>query len=352
MRRAASAFSLRPGMETSMYESLLTDFDIQRIMDSGQVFRIRPLTAADGRDGFLAAAGNRAVLIRQRPEPEGRMRVWFSCTEEEFEDFWKDYFDLDRDYGSIRRSVDPKDSFLSDAVRFGYGIRILRQDLWETIVSFLISQNNNITRIRRSIEALCARYGEPILPDGLAGLSEASALFDTSSLFTASGRSDTSGRSGASGRSDASGCSDVSGLFAFPTPEAIAGGGETGLEGLGLGYRDKYIFRMALRCAGPEGRSWLERLRESSREEAMELLLREFGIGKKVADCICLFALHYVDAFPVDTHMKQILAACYPEGFPFGRYEGYAGILQQYLFYYKLRCPQLIPSQAGASARK
>ena len=68
MRRAASAFSLRPGMETSMYESLLTDFDIQRIMDSGQVFRIRPLTAADGRDGFLAAAGNRAVLIRQRLE--------------------------------------------------------------------------------------------------------------------------------------------------------------------------------------------------------------------------------------------------------------------------------------------
>ena len=323
-----------------MYESLLTDFDIQRIMDSGQVFRIRPLTAADGRDSFLAAAGNRAVLIRQRPEPEGWMRVWFSCTEEEFEDFWKDYFDLDRDYGSIRRSVDPKDSFLSAAVRFGYGIRILRQDLWETIVSFLISQNNNITRIRRSIEALCARYGEPILPDGLAGLSDASRRSDASRLFTASGRSDTSGRS------------DVSGLFAFPTPEAIAEGGETGLEGLGLGYRDKYIFRMALRCAGPEGRSWLERLRESSREEAMELLLREFGVGKKVADCICLFALHHVDAFPVDTHMKQILAARYPEGFPFGRYEGYAGILQQYLFYYKLRCPQLIPSQDGASARK
>ena len=72
MRRAASAFSLRPGMETSMYESLLTDFDIQRIMDSGQVFRIRPLTAADGRDSFLAAAGNRAVLIRQRPVPRRR----------------------------------------------------------------------------------------------------------------------------------------------------------------------------------------------------------------------------------------------------------------------------------------
>ena len=85
---------------------------------------------------------------------------------------------------------------------------------------------------------------------------------------------------------------------------AIAEGGETGLEGLGLGYRDKYIFRMALRCAGPEGRGWLERLRESSREEAMELLLQEFGIGKKVADCICLFALHHVDAFPVEADQQ------------------------------------------------
>lgn len=302
-----------------MYERMLTDFDIHRIMDSGQVFRIRPLSTEVSRGSrengcFLAAAGSRAVLIWQEPESEGRTRVRFSCSEEEFEGFWKDYFDLDRDYGSIRRSVDPKDAFLSEAVRFGYGIRILRQDLWETIISFLISQNNNITRIRRSIEALCARYGETVSPDGLPDLRAASAL------------------------------------SAFPTPEAIVEGSEKGLEGLGLGYRDRYIFRMALRCTGPEGRSWLETLRESSREEAMKLLLQEYGIGKKVADCICLFGLHHVDAFPVDTHMKQILVACYPDGFPFSRYEGYAGILQQYMFYYKLRCPQLIPAKAGASA--
>ena len=83
--------------------------------------------------------------------------VEFSCTEEEFLSFWHNYFDLSLDYGAIKETVDPEDAFLQAAVAYGSGIRILRQDLWETIISFLISQNNNITRIRRSIEALCAK---------------------------------------------------------------------------------------------------------------------------------------------------------------------------------------------------
>lgn len=296
-------------MEIPMYERILTDFDIRTILNSGQVFRIRPLlrdsgfSAAAG-ETFLAAAGSHAVLIRQKPEAEGRMRVSFSCTEEEFSDFWNGYFDLNRDYEAIRRSVDPGDSFLTSAVRCGRGIRILRQDLWETIISFLVSQNNNITRIRRSLEALCERYGEKI-PVNAFPDSPSASLTDAS-------------------------------VHAFPSPEAVLEGGPDGLEGLGLGYRDKYIFRMAQRCVGQEGREWLSLLRKGSYEDALALLLREYGIGKKVADCICLFALHHVDAFPVDTHMKQILSAFYPEGFPFSRYEGYAGILQQYMFYYKL----------------
>ena len=315
-----------------MYERILTDFDIRTIMDSGQVFRIRPLPrngapASGAETGnspsaagvplsaagnplstagktFLAAAGKHAVLIRQKPESEGRMQVSFSCTEEEFSDFWSSYFDLDRDYEAIRRSVDPADAFLTSAIRCGYGIRILRQDLWETIISFLVSQNNNITRIRRSLEALCERYGVKI---------SINAFSDGPDAFLAGGS-----------------------VHAFPSPEAVLEGGPDGLNGLGLGYRDKYIFRMAQRCAGPQGREWLDLLQKSSYEDALALLLKEYGIGKKVADCICLFALHHVDAFPIDTHMKQILAAFYPDGFPFSRYEGYAGILQQYMFYYKL----------------
>ena len=318
-----------------MYERIQTDFDIHTIKDSGQVFRIRPLSAeetaaaSEGSDGaswgtdgiFLAAAGKHAVFIRQQTEQEGRVRLFFSCTEAEFSEFWENYFDLGTDYGAIRRSVNPKDAFLSSAVRFGYGIRILRQDLWETIISFLISQNNNITRIRRSIEALCARYGKPCAPAVLPAAMTGSP-------------SDTPAPK----------------VHAFPTPEAILAEPDS-LSELGLGYRDKYILRMAQRCAGPSGREWLQRLQESSYEDALRLLLAEYGIGKKVADCICLFGLHHVEAFPIDTHVRQILAACYPDGFPFDRYDGFAGILQQYMFYYKLQAKKIQEDDADGRNR-
>ena len=294
-----------------MFEISAREFDLPSIMDSGQAFRIRQL----GNGEFLVVAGNRAGTIRQEtaarqeiavgggPERNApqtgkwwkseEVRLLFSCSRGTFEEFWRDYFDLERDYGAIRRSIDPSDTFLLEAAEYGRGIRILHQDLWETIVSFLISQNNNILRIRRSIEALCRRYGKKI------------------EISAAEGES----------------------CYSFPIPEAIAEGGLDGLQGLGLGYRDKYILEMARRCAGAAGQEWLNLLAGSGYEEARRLLLAEFGIGKKAADCICLFALRHVEAFPVDTHIRRILEAHYPAGFPFERYEGYAGILQQYLFF-------------------
>ena len=283
-----------------MFEIQTGEFDLSAIMDSGQVFRIRQLS----EDTFLAAAGKRAAIIRQeriRQEDAGdgaqEVRLLFSCGQEEAEGFWKDYFDLDRDYGAILRSIDPADAYLREAARRGRGVRILHQDLWETIVSFLISQNNNILRIRRSIEALCERYGELVDIPGTEGKR----------------------------------------CFSFPDPKAVAEGGPEGLQGFGLGYRDKYILKMAQRCSTREGKAWLKQLEGSSYEEAVQLLTAEFGIGKKVADCVCLFALGHVEAFPVDTHIRQILEAHYPDGFPFRRYEGYAGILQQYLFFAELK---------------
>lgn len=274
-----------------MYEISIEDCDLEKIMDSGQVFRIRKME--DG--SFLAMAGKRAIRIRQ----EGT-RLLFSCTQDEFLGFWQDYFDLPTDYAAIRHSIDPADAYLTAAASFGRGIRILRQDLWETILAFLISQNNNISRIQNSLEALCTRYGARIEPE-----------WSSSAIH----------------------CSEK--LYAFPTPESLCSGGLEGLHGLGLGYRDKYILKMAERCCGPTGKEWLKKLSACGYEEAMNLLLQEYGIGRKVADCICLFSLHHVDAFPIDTHVRQILDMHYPEGFPFSRYQGYAGILQQYLFYYR-----------------
>lgn len=290
-----------------MYQTILKDFDIRMLMGSGQVFRIAPC----GEDCYTVTAGDHFVCLRCAGHQDAgcgkdEAFVEFSCTEEEFLSFWHNYFDLSLDYGAIKETVDPEDAFLQAAVAYGSGIRILRQDLWETIISFLISQNNNITRIRRSIEALCAKFGEKLDTDGH------SMSFPEDRPFT-----------GAS-------------FYSFPTPEAIIASGLDGLQDLGLGYRDKYILAMAKRCSGAPGQEFLASLEQADYDGAQAILMGEFGIGRKVADCICLYGLHHIGAFPVDTHVKQILASFYPDGFPFRRYEGFAGIIQQYMFYYKL----------------
>ncbi len=133
--------------------------------------------------------------------------------------------------------------------------------MWETLVSFLISQQNNIVRIRRCIDNLCERYGERRLSDG--------------------------------GRM----------YCGFPGPEALAGLGEDELMACNLGYRSKYVVRAAKQVAS--GEMDLDRVSKMSYGEAKEELLKLFGVGEKVAECICLFALHHLEAFPVDTHISQ-----------------------------------------------
>lgn len=174
----------------------------------------------------------------------------------------------------------PRDAYLQAAVAYGWGMRILRQDLWEVIVSFIVSQNNNIPRIRKNLRDLCAMQGG-----------------------------------------------------AFPTPVALAAAQPETLRALGLGYRAEYLCAAGAHFAQADA---LDALRAMSYPEAHTALRAVKGVGPKVADCICLFGLHHVDAFPVDTHVKQILSAHYPKGFPFRRYAGCAGILQQYMFYYDL----------------
>ena len=160
------------------------------------------------------------------------------------------------------------------------------------IITFLISQNNNVSRIRNSVEILCSQLGER---RSLAG----GAVY-----------------------------------YAFPQPEAVLEAGMKRLGSMGLGYRDKYIMKMAESVA--KGDLNLDALRSAGYEEAHQMLTAQYGIGKKVADCVCLFGLHHVDAFPVDTHIKKILYRFYPDGFPYENYRGVLGIIQQYMFYYDL----------------
>lgn len=275
-----------------MITRVITHLDLSQIAASGQCFTWRRWDAPEGLKRYTISALGRVLAAEQAGE-----QFSFSCCEEEFESVWRGYLNLDADYGAVIRSIDPGDAFLTAAASYGGGIRILRQDLWEVMVSFLISQNNNITRITRSIEGLCTRFGSALdAPNGWEGA-----------------------------------------YHAFPRPDQLATSTALDFEALGLGYRAKYLAELA-RCMDGDGlTALLAELEGADDNGARAALMSLYGIGKKVADCVCLFGLHRIDAFPVDTHIKKILDAHYPTGFPLSRYRGALGILQQYLFYYDLK---------------
>ncbi len=159
-------------------------------------------------------------------------------------------------------------------------------------IHILISQQNNIVRIRRCIENICREYGEE--------------------KITASGEH----------------------YYAFPKAEAFACLEEDDLKACNLGYRSKYVVRAAKGVVA--GEIDLQAIEKMKYAKAKEELLKIFGVGVKVADCICLFGLHHLEAFPVDTHINQALEKHYKRGFPKRRYKGFEGVLQQYIFYYEL----------------
>ena len=298
-----------------MVEKQISHFDLRQIAESGQCFRMKALSrsilpedssvkaydsnrsggagncsgetdsGASGPVRYAVTAADRYVEVEQEGD-------WFRffCGEQEFEEFWFDYFDLGADYGQFIAKIGKRDRYLQQAADYGGGIRILNQDLWEVMVTFLISQNNNMKRICRCLERLCENFGEQ--------------------RETAEGK-----------------C-----YYGMPKPEALAD--LDALKDMGLGYRDKYI--AALGAAVAEGAVDLGRLRSlKGQEKVHKELTGIYGIGDKVANCIQLFGLHQIDAFPVDTWIKKILERHYPKGFPMRRYKGCAGVMQQYMFYYE-----------------
>ena len=266
-----------------MIKKTIENFSLAQIAASGQCFRMDE--EPDG--SFRIIAGDKLLTARQEEN-----RVEFDCSDHNFESFWRNYFDLDEDYGRFISAVDEKDCFLAGAVKKGSGIRILKQDLWETIVSFLISQQNNITRIKKCINNISEKYGKKMTAEN--------------------------------GKE----------YFAFPEPEAMAGLPEDALMECNLGYRSKYVVRTSKLVAS--GDFPLDELKTLGYEESRERLLGLYGVGKKVAECICLFSLHHIGAFPIDTHIKQVIDREYGGCFPLERYDGFAGVIQQYIFFNEL----------------
>lgn len=211
--------------------------------------------------------------------------LYASCDEAELSAFWAKYLDLDRDYAAIRRavSVDAQTARYADS---GAGIRILRQEPWEALISFIISQCNNIPRIQGIISRLCALYGEKI-----------------------------------------------DGGFAFPTPEALSRLSIEDLAPLRCGYRAPYILSSAQAVSG--GSLDLAVLESADTETILRALLALPGVGIKVASCVLLFGFHRLEAFPVDTWIRKALKQDYgPDFDPAKAFGLYAGIAQQYIFYH------------------
>ena len=262
-------------------------FDPIQIFECGQAFRW-----VKAKDGFLGVVRGRVLKLK---EIDGGFELQNTCMEE-FQSVWAQYFDIYRDYGAIKTEL-AKDDAIKAAIDFGSGIRILNQDFWEMLISFIISANNNIPRIKGIIERLSFRYGEKI----------------TSS----------------EGES-----------YAFPDSLALSCAAEEDLLRCGCGYRARYIKETAWMVEF--GEVSFERIKDMSYREALNLLLKCPGVGHKVADCVLLFSAGKYEAFPLDVWIKRAMEKLYGlngkndvyiRGFAKERFGSLAGFAQQYLFY-------------------
>lgn len=261
-----------------MLTKQIADLSLDKIAQSGQCFRLRR-----GQDGaFHAITGTHTVKLIQN-EPD---HITFYCTEQEFTDIWTPYFDLHTDYAAFRACVPPEDTYLTQAAAFGQGIRILQQDAWEMLITFIISQRKNIPAIQSAVEALCTQYGTQL----------------------------------------------ANGQFAFPTPAQLAGCTEQNFRDCGLGYRAPYLYQAAQLVANDTVS--LSQLRQQSDEVLEQQLLTITGVGKKIAACVMLFGFHRLSAFPCDVWINRVLAQQYAGHFPLEQYPNCQGVMQQYLFYY------------------
>lgn len=268
------------------------DFNLDHIFDCGQCFRWEK--QEDG--SYIGPAMGRIVQMSFSDE---RLTI-DNCSEEDFNGIWKNYLDMETDYSHIKQELCADDDIIKRASEYGYGIRILRQDFWETVVSFIISQNNNIPRIKGCIENLSASFGEKI------GEYRGREYFD------------------------------------IPNPEIMASLTVCDLSSVKLGYRAPYLIKTAeqmIEQGGPDRVK--ERLLKSA--EPSDELQQFCGIGPKVASCIALFGLARTDAFPIDVWMRRVMNRLY--GIEEKNVKGmgdyaekhfgqYGGIAQQYLFYY------------------
>lgn len=252
-------------------------FSLENTLFCGQAFRWR-----EREEGvYYGTVKGRTVTVFK----ENENIVFLGTDERDFKEIWVPYFDLERDYVKITDTF-REDKYINEALDSFYGIRILHQEPWEALCSFIISQNNNIPRISGIIDRLCSSFGEK----------------------------------------------NADGEYGFPSAEKIASLKEEELSVLRAGFRNKYILDAAKKIAG--GEILIEEIKNMPIEEARSELMKIKGVGPKVAECTLLYGFGRLEAFPVDVWVKRIMAELYGEGLPECT-KNYEGIAQQYLFHWR-----------------
>lgn len=272
-------------------EGISEDFEPKHVFECGQCFRW--LREDDG--SYTGVVQGKVINVKK----ENDLIIFDNTNKEDFENIWFDYFDLGRNYGEIKNQLKVMDEYLEKATEFGKGIRILQQDGWEMLISFIISANNRIPMIQRAINNLSERYGKFI--------------------------GEYRGKK----------------YYAFPTPEELSTVSVEDIRACQTGFRDKYI-KSVVDYVDENDEDVLS-YRKLDTSECIKELVKFNGVGPKVADCIALFGMQKYDTFPVDVWVKRVMEEFYVEDnlslpkirkFALDKFGDLAGFAQQYLFYY------------------
>lgn len=254
--------------------------NLQAIMDSGQCFRVSVVDETLHDKIFQISSMDKVLRATYYYDTDCNV---FDCTQKEWSDYWHNYFDLDTDYDKFYQAIDLwGDDFLKKAAQYGKGMRILRQNFWEALVSFIISQNNNIPKIKKSIEKFCECFGTPIEKYGNIVYS----------------------------------FPKYSEIKAIPPNTLLQK-----LSDMGLGYRKAYVFNVCT-CE--------QKLLNPDYDSLLNLL----GVGPKVASCVRLYGWHDLTQYPVDTWIGKMIDEIYYGKFDLNPYKGFEGFVQQLQFYY------------------
>lgn len=268
----------------------ISDFNPVHTFLCGQCFRWNE--EADG--SFTGVAHDRVVNIKS----EDNKIIIDNTNLDDFENIWKNYLDLETDYDEIKRTLSKDDKAMTDAINFGSGLKILNQDIYECLISFILSTQNGIPRIKKIIEHMSRLFGKPIEYNGKT-------------------------------------------YYTFPDVEKLSSLTEKDFEPVKAGYRAAYILSCAR--AVKNGDIVLNTLMDMPYDEARENLLKLTGVGPKVANCVLLFSLKKREAFPVDVWVERVMKYFYvdekatvKEIFDYGmkKFGNLGGFAQQYLFYY------------------